>query len=246
MWPLSCYAYFKEMPCLPGLADLSPEELRWEAYRAHSSGNTEHFLKSVSQLNEARLKTMHEFSNLTVDDVKDMVSNIVCLHQIYLFNYYFFQLLNLKSGDGNGGLSSQQGLFAPSSSGTTVSSLFGNATPSSSLFGSQKPTGSSLFQSSPPPNATTSLLQPPKPLFGDIGSQGLQLSLASDQPQGIIPTEGINPAQHSTALSNAQGTAAAGGGSDGKLTEKELEAFKADKFTLGQIPEHAPPDLLCN
>ena len=35
---------------------------------------------------------------------------------------------------------------------------------------------------------------------------------------------------------------------DGKtnLTDKELEAFKANKFTLGQIPEHAPPEVLCN
>ena len=75
MWPLSCYAYFKETPSLPGFTDVSPEELRWEAYQANSSGNSEHFLKAVSQLNEARIKTMHEFSNMTRDDVKDMVSS---------------------------------------------------------------------------------------------------------------------------------------------------------------------------
>ena len=75
MWPLSCYTYFKETPCLPGFTDVSPEELRWEAYQAKSGGNSEHFLKAVSQLNEARIKTVHEFSNMTRDDVKDMVSN---------------------------------------------------------------------------------------------------------------------------------------------------------------------------
>lgn len=74
MWPLSCYAYFRETPCLPGFADVSPEELRWEAYRAKASGNSEQYLKSVSQLNDEQLKVMHEFSNLTKDDVRDMVS----------------------------------------------------------------------------------------------------------------------------------------------------------------------------
>ena len=74
MWPLSCYAYFRETPCLPGFADVSPEELRWEAYQAKASGNSQQYLKSVSQLNDERLKVMHEFSNLTNDDVRDMVS----------------------------------------------------------------------------------------------------------------------------------------------------------------------------
>ena len=77
MWPLSCYAYFKETPCLSGFADVSPEELRWEAYQAKASGNSQQYLRSVSQLNDARLKVMHEFSNLTQTDVRDMVSERV-------------------------------------------------------------------------------------------------------------------------------------------------------------------------
>ena len=95
MWPLSCYAYFRETPCLPGFADVSPEELRWEAYRAKASGNSEHYLKNVSQLNDERLKLMHEFSNLTKDDVRDMVSKSItrrglaslapCLYLIAVF-----------------------------------------------------------------------------------------------------------------------------------------------------------------
>ena len=30
-----------------------------------------------------------------------------------------------------------------------------------------------------------------------------------------------------------------------QLTEEELDAFKADKFVLGLIPEHPPPTVLC-
>lgn len=32
---------------------------------------------------------------------------------------------------------------------------------------------------------------------------------------------------------------------DHQLTEEEVEAFKADKFVLGHIPEHAPPEVFC-
>ena len=95
IWPLSCYAYSGKTPCLPGFADVSPEELRWEAYRAKASGNSEHYLKNVSQLNDKRLKLMHEFSNLTKDDVRDMVSKSItsrglaslapCLYLIVVF-----------------------------------------------------------------------------------------------------------------------------------------------------------------
>jgi hypothetical protein len=74
MWPLSCYAYSRETPCLPGFADVSPEELRWEAYQAKAIGDSQQYLKTVGQLNEERVKVMHELSNLTKDDVRDMVS----------------------------------------------------------------------------------------------------------------------------------------------------------------------------
>ena len=79
MWPLSCYAYSGKVPCLPGLMDVSPDELRWEAYQAESSGNSQHYLGILSQLSDARLKKMHDYSNLTRDDVKDMVSEDIFL-----------------------------------------------------------------------------------------------------------------------------------------------------------------------
>ena len=82
MWPLSCYAYFKETPCLPGFTDVSPEELRWEAYQAKVSGKSEHYLKTVTQLHEAQLNKMHACSNLTRDDVRDMVSLIFYKHRL--------------------------------------------------------------------------------------------------------------------------------------------------------------------
>lgn len=37
-WLLSCFAPFKEKPCIPGMEDLSPEEVRWEMYQAQNNG----------------------------------------------------------------------------------------------------------------------------------------------------------------------------------------------------------------
>ncbi|XP_066584255.1 uncharacterized protein [Prorops nasuta] len=36
-WLLSCYAPLKGIPCLPGMEDLSPEEVRWEMYQAQKN-----------------------------------------------------------------------------------------------------------------------------------------------------------------------------------------------------------------
>lgn len=152
----------------------------------------------------------------------------------------------------SGGSSSQQGgLFAPSTTGTTVSSLFGNASPpSSSLFGSQKLAGSSLFQSSSPlqPTSGSALFgQPTQSLFGDAPSKQTLTSTTTIEQQGLInPTKAATLTSQQQSSGLGSGTAAALA-SSGQLTDKEtIENFKLDKFILGQIPEHAPPDSLCN
>ena len=263
MWPLSCYAYSRETPCLPGFGDVSPEELRWEAYQAKASGDSQQYLKSVSQLNDERLKVMHELSNLTKDDVRDMVSvplfyqlqsdismSILCPMLMIHLVILPVQLSGLKSST-DGANSSSQSFFAPSTTGTTTSSLFGNSTPSSSLFGSQKQ--SSLFVSSPPPTTTIAQQQDmqttARSLFGDTSSQEMLTKQISTPTVGVAGQQQLNPAltapqpQASTITPGGSGVVAGGGT---KLTDKELEAFKADKFILGQIPEHAPPEVLCN
>jgi len=40
-WLLSCFAPLKERPCIPGMKDLSPEEVRWEMYHAQKNGMVE-------------------------------------------------------------------------------------------------------------------------------------------------------------------------------------------------------------
>ena len=40
-WLLSCFAPLKDKPCIPGMEDLSPEEVRWEIYQAQNNGMVE-------------------------------------------------------------------------------------------------------------------------------------------------------------------------------------------------------------
>ena len=73
MWPLSCYAYRKEGECLPGFREVSQEELRWEAYQANRTGNTDYYVRSVGTVYEAQKKAWQQYGNITDDEVSRMV-----------------------------------------------------------------------------------------------------------------------------------------------------------------------------
>lgn len=40
-WLFSCFGPFKEQPSIPGMEDLSPEEVRWEMYQAEKKGTVD-------------------------------------------------------------------------------------------------------------------------------------------------------------------------------------------------------------
>ncbi len=75
MWPLSCYAYTKETPCIEGFADISMDELRWEAYQAKALGNSTKYLQSLNELGERQMTVKKQFSSITADDVPSLVRN---------------------------------------------------------------------------------------------------------------------------------------------------------------------------
>lgn len=84
MWPLSCYAYAKETPCIEGFVDISTHELRWEAYQAFASGNAAKYVQTVNELVEKQMGVKKQFNSITADDVLSMVSScqfIVYIHK---------------------------------------------------------------------------------------------------------------------------------------------------------------------
>ena len=137
-------------------------------------------------------------------------------------------------------------LFGPSSSGPTLSSMFGGqeAQPNS-LFGTVNTPQSTMESAGQPSTApttnTTTLFQQSRPQ----GTALQQATISTNTPPNIQP---VVPATSATQApsSSVQGT--------GKktlkeiisytqsraLTKQEIEAFNADKFVLGKIPEHAP------
>jgi len=88
-WPLSCYAYKKEGECLPNFTELSPEELRWGAYQANKAGSPDTYMQTVRNLIETQMKVWQQYSNITDEDVSQMVSELVIF--MYLVTTDFLQ-----------------------------------------------------------------------------------------------------------------------------------------------------------
>ncbi len=77
IWPLSCYTYTKEQPCLPGFREVSLEELRWEAYEANATGDSERYLRGIQALVDEQTSVRHKYGSITADDVSEIVSGCV-------------------------------------------------------------------------------------------------------------------------------------------------------------------------
>ena len=73
MWVLSCYAYHKDSPCVPGLLDISPEELRYEAYKAKASGNSASYLQNLNQLGTKQMTMQSQLGKISIDDAHSLV-----------------------------------------------------------------------------------------------------------------------------------------------------------------------------
>ena len=75
MWPLTCYGFKQHIRGLPDLVDVSPEELRLEAYKAESSGSPNDYLKNVDRLVKQQIDLRTRYgSSITEVDIKQMVS----------------------------------------------------------------------------------------------------------------------------------------------------------------------------
>ncbi|XP_052226977.1 uncharacterized protein LOC127841888 isoform X2 [Dreissena polymorpha] len=113
MWPFSCMGFEKDMPSLPGLTDISMEELRYEAYEALKQGNIQPYLQKLeSSYNEVLALR------------KELKSPNMTLKQ----SLTFFIEDSRKKAIGQGNLVS---LFSDSDKG----SLFGGSSSSSGPFG---------------------------------------------------------------------------------------------------------------
>lgn len=100
MWLLSSYSYDKVAPCLPGLVEVSPEELRLEDYTARASGIYPAFLQSLEGVREKQRNQILLYANITPEEVKKLVNNNNYgrqLHNIIIINSALSPALHAKT-----------------------------------------------------------------------------------------------------------------------------------------------------
>ena len=125
----------------------------------------------------------------------------------------------------------------------------GSLASTGSLFSQAQQTGSSLFPTSPPPPAIATnaglgslLFQAPS----HPQTASLQTTIPVTASQQDPTSAPIGPASVSSGGPASAAVEGGGrGGGEGELTAEEIEAFKADKFVLGHIPEKPPPEVFC-
>ncbi|XP_078382304.1 uncharacterized protein LOC144664987 [Oculina patagonica] len=175
-WPLSCYTYTKEEPCLQGLLDFSAEEIRLEAYKANAEGKADTYQQGLKDLISANQLRRHQLSQMSVSQIQEEIKNAQTklqgsqamnagssMQQASTGGFFSGSAPFGQSGGsfGSGGSVIQSGGFSAVANTSSQSGLFGsgNATNQSGLFGSGNATNpSGLFGSG---NATN-----PSGLFG--------------------------------------------------------------------------------
>uniref|UniRef100_A0A096MH55 Nucleoporin NUP42 n=1 Tax=Poecilia formosa TaxID=48698 RepID=A0A096MH55_POEFO len=260
-WGFSCYSTFKTP--ISGFTDLSPEELRLEYYSSRASGDLQGYLNGVNQLlsqwksRVQELKIMNPSTRMALlAELKGTAPQSSSSGFGSATTTGFGSSTSGFGNKANSDHSDHAGFGAPAQSSTfgfpALSSGFGSSSTSSPStgFGSlitaptQSPSG---FGSSAAPSAssfsfaTPSADKPPPTASSGFGSaSGFSFSSTTATAGG-----GFGSAFGTAAASPGAGPV--GDVADGlfspesKLTQEELNQFKAKRFTLGQIPLKPPP-----
>lgn len=195
MWPFSCFSVQKERPCLTGLTDYSPEEIRLEAYKSRADNNTSHYLNFLKQCQDQLTRRRTELKNLTASSWDTEQRQMTGGSTNSLFQ---------TNTQNTGPFSSQPSLFSGTQNQPKSTGLFGSNTSEQSLFG-QKP-AQSIFgqQSSLGPQTANSNFAPQNPfgtqtqsLFGQPSSQkqGLFSQTPQSSAQNIFAQQQQQPQQ---------------------------------------------------
>ncbi|XP_018402876.1 PREDICTED: nuclear pore complex protein DDB_G0274915-like isoform X2 [Cyphomyrmex costatus] len=178
-WLLSCFAPLKERPCIPGMEDLSPEEVRWETYNAQKNGMGEqaklHFQQLCQEM-KAKREVLKNPTRETMTMLKKIlgsgqkVSQLGLVNNTSANNVFGNTTYNVQNNNpfGGGGFTSSNNtssIFGKSNNNTA--SVFNNtATFGNNLggFGTTTSGASSLFGTTS--TSTFSSVQNSAPTFG--------------------------------------------------------------------------------
>ncbi|XP_075305491.1 nucleoporin NUP42 [Odontesthes bonariensis] len=265
-WGFSCYSSFKTS--LSGFTDLSPEELRLEYYSTRASGDLQGYLNGINQLLSQWKSRVQELKTMSPSTRTALLAELNGAAPQTSSGGFGSTAAAAGFGSSTSSFGSkgfgapapaQAGSFsftpshtgfgssaaAPASSSTTG---FGNAlappTQPPGGFGSSSSPSASTF-----PFAASTADKPAAPTgFGAASGFSFSSTANAGGGFGSGTTSGSGVfAQAGGGFGAAPGAVSAGEASDSlfspesKLTEEELNQFKAKRFTLGQIPLKPPP-----
>lgn len=144
MWQFSCFSYTKETSCLPGLEDMSHEEVRLKAYEAQKAGTFDSYKQWIAQLTsdyKAKKKELINPSPHMRIKLKEVINTLKAAAPGCVASE------SVKGTFGFG-----QGFGTP---GSQFSGATGDGTHSQSLVGSSQ--SNAAFSGSPATNQNTAL-----------------------------------------------------------------------------------------
>ncbi|XP_067666170.1 nucleoporin NUP42-like [Haliotis asinina] len=140
-WPFSCISPEKDLPCLPDFEDISPEELRFEAYAAIKAGNIQPYVEKVRLLLVDYNNKKNHLKNAN-PSLKQKLIQFIEENRNKKSPGAHPSAFGGKSAFGGGvGFGGGAGSVFGASSGKSSSS-FGQSASSSSIFGGGSPSGS--------------------------------------------------------------------------------------------------------
>ncbi|XP_061838442.1 nucleoporin NUP42-like [Nerophis lumbriciformis] len=258
-WGFSCYSASKAS--LSGFADLSPEELRLEYYSSKGSGDLKSYLNGINQLLSQWRNRVQELKIMNPSTRAALLAELKNPAPQASTNGFG----SAPTGFGSSALNfGSKGFGAPAAQASTFSFTSPAAAASSPGFGSAIPAptqppsgfGSSFTAGSAAPAASSFSFACPsgnKPAASSSGfasAAGFSFSSsAAATNDNKAPFGGGfgSAAPAGNLFGQTRAAPAAAGASDGlfspesDLTQEELGQFKAQRFTLGQVPLKPPP-----
>ncbi|XP_035730113.1 nucleoporin-like protein amo1 isoform X2 [Vespa mandarinia] len=195
-WLLSCFAPFKERPHIPGMEDVSPEEVRWEMYQAQKNGVVEQAKLRYQQLCEdmkAKRDALKNPTQETVDMLKKILGdghNTETTNNTSKFSFATSQtlILNLPNSTTTTNVfgtksfqPSQNNTFGNSFGTSNNPSPFVRTNNSTSLFGASSTFGNNALTF---PNVTNS-----NSVFGKTGNTSVFGTGQNNQAFGTVPLQ---------------------------------------------------------
>lgn len=267
-WPLSCFAPIKDRGCYPGIDDYSPEEIRWLTYKALKSGNVEHCKRRIQELfsrHKIEKTNLMTCNRDTFSVIKKLLSGPIPQNTSSFkmpINSAQSAASSMPSFSFNlaqHGLQPKENLFGSSSQqfvqpNSNVPSLFGciNNNNNNNTTSQQPPANFHNLQTSVFGNNTNTAEELTPEKIYSSKTNGSSMNVFGDNKLNVFPQQtvqqtsvtGVNFGLQQQQQENYQDSGIYTPLED--LTDVDINMFKLQTFSTGQVPTKPPSRDLSN